>query len=539
LIAPVFFLYCAYILIKMDKSTHFSQEKHVFHGKQSPEGGSIVGYAAIIDTLRLQMPMVNPIALVCKQNKNYKTDDWRIFPKSYLPEDKLKLNEIEALYKHLVFALKYEGINLLLYSFISQYYSTEQLTELVNIEPTGQYSRRIWFLIEWITGRELAGKKGLSKKSYIPVVDTSQQYAISGVKSSRHLVINNLPGTPGFCPMIKKTEKLEQHINSNLSNKKNEYLNGIRKEIVQRGSAFLLLKDSKASFSIEGESPKGKRASRWGQAIGQAGTKELSKAEMIRLQHIVIEDSRFVEMGFRRKGGFVGEHDRLSGEPIPEYISAKWEDLQQLTEGLVETSKLLIDSDLDAVLAATIIAFGFVFIHPFEDGNGRIHRYLIHHVLAKKQFSQQGMIFPVSASILDHIDDYRKVLERYSHPLLDFIEWEETEDHNVNVVNKTIDYYRYHDATGQAEFLYDCVYDTIKNIIPSELSYLTKYDEFKKIIDDEFEMPDRTVALLVRFLEQNKGQLSQRAKEKEFSKLSEKEIEVIENIFEETFSNLI
>lgn len=36
----------------------------------------------------------------------------------------------------------------------------------------------------------------------------------------------------------------------------------------------------------------------------------------------------------------------------------------------------------DPVLAAGI-AFGFVFIHPFEGGNGRIHRYLIHHVLAK------------------------------------------------------------------------------------------------------------------------------------------------------------
>lgn len=521
----------------MNNSTHFSQEKPVFHGKQSPEEGNIVGYAAIIDTLNLPMPMVNPIALVCKQNKSYQTDEWRIFPKSYLPEDNLKIGEMEALYKHLVFALKYEGINLLLYNFITKHYSTKCLTELVNIEPTGQYSRRIWFIIEWITGKKLKGKNNLSKKSYIPIVDTNQQYAISGEKSSRHLVINNLPGTSGFCPMIRKTEKLEQHINNNLSNQKNKYLKGIHKEIVQRASAFLLLKDSKASFSIEGESPKSKRAARWGQAIGQAGTKELSKEELIRLQQVVIESSRFVEMGFRRKGGFIGEHDRLSGDPIPEHISAKWQDLHSLMMGLITTNKLLINSDLDAILAATIIAFGFVFIHPFEDGNGRIHRYLIHHILAKKQFSQQGMIFPVSASILNHIDDYRNVLEKYSHPLLNFIEWEETKDHNINVTNRTIEYYKYGDFTAQAEFLYDCVYDTIKNIIPIELSYLTKYDEFKNFIDDEFEMPDRTLALLVRFLEQNKGHLSKRAKEKEFSKLSDKEIEVIENQFKVIFNN--
>jgi len=37
---------------------------------------------------------------------------------------------------------------------------------------------------------------------------------------------------------------------------------------------------------------------------------------------------------------------------------------------------------MDGVIAAAILAFGLVYVHPFVDGNGRIHRYLIHHVLA-------------------------------------------------------------------------------------------------------------------------------------------------------------
>jgi Fic family protein len=36
---------------------------------------------------------------------------------------------------------------------------------------------------------------------------------------------------------------------------------------------------------------------------------------------------------------------------------------------------------IDAVIAAAMLAFGFVYVHPLEDGNGRIHRYLIHHIL--------------------------------------------------------------------------------------------------------------------------------------------------------------
>jgi hypothetical protein len=147
------------------------------------------------------------------------------------------------------------------------------------------------------------------------------------------------------------------------------------------------------------------------------------------------------------------------------------------------------------------------------------------------------MIFPVSSSILDHIDDYRSALEAYSHPLLDFIEWEETEDHNVKVLNETLDYYRYFDATKQAEFLYDCVHDTIENIIPDEISYLTNYDEFKRYIDDEFEMPDKLVALLVRSLDQNEGKLSKRAREKEFASLKDSELNVIQNKYIEIFQN--
>jgi len=520
----------------MHKNTHFSQETPIFHGKQCPEEGHIVGYSVIIDKLGLKVPIPYQITLVCNQNKNYETDDWKVLPKSYLPEDNTDLTEIEALYKHLVFALKYEGINLSIYSKLVQHYITDQLTDLVNIEPTGQYSRKIWFLVEWILGKELEGKADLTRKSYIPLIDEKLQYAVEGKKSSRHLVINNLPGTPNFCPLIKKTNKLEQYIQAQFSEKNRLYLKEIHKDILQRASSFLLLKDSRASFTIEGESPKAKRAARWGQAIGQAGTRDLSVAEFIRLQQIVIENTRFIDMGFRKKGGFVGEHDRTTGEPLPKHISARWQDLESLISGLIATNDLLIQSEFDAVLAAAIIAFGFVFIHPFEDGNGRIHRYLIHHTLAKKHFSQQGIIFPVSASILNHIDDYRVVLEQYSHPLFDFIEWKETNDHNVEVLNNTIDYYRYFDATQQAEFLYDCVIDTIENIIPTEVTYLAQYDEFKRFIDDDFEMPDKMIALLVRFLEQNNGVLSKRAREKEFDALTETEVNQIEIRYKEIFN---
>ena len=118
---------------------------------------------------------------------------------------------------------------------------------------------------------------------------------------------------------------------------------------------------------------------------------------------------------------------------------------------------------------------------------------------------------------------------------MDFIEWVETKDHNIEVTNETKDYYRFFDVTKQAEFLFDCVEDTIKNIVPQEINYLANYDAFKDYMDDEFEMPDKLVSDLVRFLEQNRGVLSKRAREKEFSMLTEMEVKRIESFYSEIF----
>jgi hypothetical protein len=52
------------------------------------------------------------------------------------------------------------------------------------------------------------------------------------------------------------------------------------------------------------------------------------------------------------------------------------------------------------------------------------------------KFAPQGMIFPVSAAILNRIEDYRKSLEVYSHPLLNFIVWKQTEKNNVRCLMK-------------------------------------------------------------------------------------------------------
>ena len=510
-------------------SKHFSQLVSAFHGRTAPEQGNLVGYGALIDSLKLAVPMPNKLAIISMKHKQYEAANWLVFTPRHQPQ--------ETIYDHLVFALKYEGINLLFFKKLFEQLPVDTIGKWITNEPQSQYSRRIWFLYEWLMRKQLA-IPDLKEGNYIALIDDGLQYANSiSYNSSRHRIKNNLPGAIDFCPLIHKTAKLEKYIAEDLSNKTNAVISGLRKDILLRTSAFLLLKDSKASFTIEGENPTQNRAVRWGRAIGQAGSKPLSKEELLRLQQIIIESNRFIQMGYRTEGGFVGEHDRTTGEPIPAHISARWQDVEKLMAGLMDTAKQMEESKYHPVLMAAEIAFGFVFIHPFVDGNGRLHRYLIHHLLAKMKFTPQGIIFPVSAAILERIDEYRKVLESYSYPLLEFIEWKKTPKNNIEVLNETIDYYRYFDATALSEFLFDSIDYTIRKIIPEEVAYLQKYDSMKAWIDDRFQMPDKMVALLIRFLEQNNGSLSKRGREKEFAAITNDEVKEIEEHYKIFFDD--
>lgn len=249
----------------------------------------------------------------------------------------------------------------------------------------------------------------------------------------------------------------------------------------------------------------------------------------------MIGDDRFVRLGLRHNGGFVGVHDRESNLPIPDHISARHEDLPDLIEGLVAFSDRATRGGMDPVVTAACLAFGFVYIHPYVDGNGRLHRWLIHHALAAAAYSPPGLVFPVSAAILRKLDEYRAVLESYSGPLLPYIEWRPTPS-GVEVLNDTVAFYRYFNATPHAAFLYACVEQTIEHDLPHEVWFLQAFDPFNEAVQEIVDMLVGQFELLQKFLAQNDGRLSQRAQIKEFAALTADEIGRIEALYADTFA---
>lgn len=501
----------------------FSGAVSVFHDRWLPEAAIPVGYAALIDAFGLAVPVPLTLAAIGPRHKIYQADGWHLYTPRHQPE--------ATLGGHLTFALRYEGLDLAVLKALFRVTGPEPIADMVRAAPTGAYARRIWFLYEWLLDQRL-DLPDATRGAYALVVDPDRQWAADSVLSPRHRVKNNLPGTPAFCPMVFRTPALAAFVARGLADEARSLVAEVPADLLARTAAFLLLKDSRSSFAIEGEDPPQDRVQRWGQVIGEAGRWPIDEAELERLQRIVIGDARFVHLGLRTEGGFVGEHDRASGTPIPDHISARPEDLTALVSGLTAFDRGAALS-LDPVLAAAILAFGFVYIHPFDDGNGRLHRYLIHHVLAERGFNPPGLVFPVSAVILERIDAYRQVLETYSRRLLPLVRWRPTAQGNVEVLNDTADLYRYFDATPHAEFLFACVARTIGVDLPAETAFLRTYDQFKARVQGLVDMPDRLLDLLFRFLRQNGGRLSKRARDREFAALTDDEAARIEAIFAE------
>lgn len=487
---------------------------------------ALAGYSFLITEYALNIPLPDILFATSKKHKRYKKNNWEILTLRHKPS--------QDLFSQLTFALKYEGVCLWVLKALFSKVDGNEIERIVRNEPTSIYSRKTWFLYEWLTESKL-DLPDLKQGNYTELVNTKLQFGGPERKEKRHRIINNLPGNLYFCPLVRRTEKLESLIDKNLQDVALEQTNACHADLLSRAAAFLLLADTKASYSIEGEQPAHTRIERWGRILGDVGKNLLSIDELERLQSVVIADYRFVMPGLRLQDGFIGDHDRATGLPLPEHISAKAEDLDQLMQGFFDAYDLLRNSDYPAVLIASQLAFGFVFIHPFEDGNGRLHRYLLHHILAESGFVPKGIVFPISAVILERIDEYRNILESYSKPRLPFIEWRPTQQNNVDVLNQTLDLYRFFDATQQVEFLYECVEHTIEVSLPNEVNYLIKHDAFVTKITNILDMPNPLIDLLLRFLQQNNGQLSKRAQEKEFSALTPDETILIESLYSEVF----
>lgn len=492
-------------------------------------GTQLLGTAALIEYYELECPI--PRRLMAVGTVGRKTAiqrdgiEWTLLPRS--ASYRIPSNPID----HLGVALKHEQLDLRLLSCLFNKVTPSVFQAFVADSPGGIYTRKSWFLYEWMTGRQL-DLQDIYGVQYVPLLDPAQYIGrIPANRSPRHKILNNLPGVPGFCPLIRRTERLREDRIAGLSAEARQVVNAADPAVLRRAIGFMLLSESKGSFGIEGETPPRTRLERWGHLIASAKDLDLDLASVEKLHRSLFDpkENRFVKYGIRRDDGFVGRHDPRDQTPLPDHISARPGDLPSLLNALFSTFALLKQSAYDPILTAALIGFGFVFIHPFEDGNGRLHRFMIQKALVDMGFNPDGVVLPISAAILEDLPGYRAALEDYSLSTLPSIIWEASRDGNVQVTNDTAYLYRYFDATRQAEYLVDRIERTIRFSLPAELNYLHRFDDAKRRLADIVDMPDRLVSLFIQFCAHNAGRLSRRKREEYFAALSDEQLAAMEN----------
>jgi len=444
-----------------------------------------------------------------------------IYPPRYWPG--------ETVGDHLEFALKYDGTNLAILDTLFEKVPKQKILDYVKSKPTGKYARRIWFLYEFLTDERLE-LDDLKQGNYVDLLETDEYYTISNpLKVKRQRINDNMLGNRDFCPVVRHTDTLRKFERTNLSKRCRKAVSSYSPETLKRALSYLYTKETKSSFEIERIKPTSSRIERFISMLHLAEKEDFcNKAKLIELQNRIV-DPRFKDTDYRKNQNYVGETIAWQREKI-HFVSPKPEDIVSLMDGLIAAHERMDRHDVSAVIHASVIAYGFVFLHPFEDGNGRIHRFLIHNILSRGEFTPENIIFPVSASMLKDPSRYDDSLETFSRKLMPLVEYTLDEVGRMTVQNNTAGWYRYIDMTPQAEALFGFIEHTIEHELLQELEFLANYDKTKRAIQEIVDMPDRQIDLFIKFCIQNNGRLSRKKRKDYFDFLTDEEVKNLEEV---------
>ncbi|MFV8751075.1 Fic family protein [Nannocystaceae bacterium ST9] len=449
------------------------------------------------------------------------------FPPSYRPAD--------TDYDHLVFALKYDGLDLAALARIFAAIDRHELEARLREQPQSKYARRLFFLFERLTGSTL-DLADVAPVAYVGVLDPDEHYTARGSRSARHRVVDNLLGElGGFCPLVRRTSRLDESSAKRLDQRARAITANVEPAMLARAIHFLHGKETRSSFAIEREEV-GDKEERFVAQLARVAALELDTEEgLTQLQHAIV-DPRYRDAGFRSPGDlevYVSETVGYNRERI-HHIGARSSSTRTLMQSWARMRS--VEGPGAAVVEAACRAFAFVFIHPFGDGNGRIHRLLFHHVLARRGFLPDELIVPISSAILADLRRYDAVLEDFSRRVLPRIEHRLDADGRLTIVGDPDDFYRYPDLTVQCEATFDWLDQAIERDLLHELDFLRRHDEVRRAMQRIVDMPDRRQKLLIVLCLQNHGRLAKRKRE-QFPELSDEILARLEAIVQAGFAD--
>lgn len=440
-----------------------------------------------------------------------------IYPAIFRPRD--------ALSAHLTFALKHEGIHLEFLARLFERVPEADVRTWVNGERTGQYARRTGFLWEWLTGRELHDAPGASGGNYVDAIDPEHYMtSTASINNARWRVRDNLPGSRTFCPTVRRTAAVinaeAYDCAAQLDALQAEY--GV--DLLMRSAVWLTIKESRASFQIEHEVDQKDRIQRFAAVMerrsGQIQS-PLSSQSLGELQREILGDRNTLShFGLRESPLFVGGISGFQEEV--HYVAPPAIEVAGMLEGLSAfTSRTAGRSPL---ARAAVAAFGFIYIHPLADGNGRVHRFLVNDQLRRDGAVPAPFILPVSAAITHKAQErarYDAILETFSKPFMarygDACKFNHNTVRYPDGVNSNFEFgqsadalpaWRYPDLTEHVEYTARLIDQTIQLEMRTEAELLRAWGRARAAVKEVIEGPNTDIDRIVRSVKENGGRIS-------------------------------
>ncbi|UST52325.1 Fic family protein (plasmid) [Comamonadaceae bacterium OTU4NAUVB1] len=407
---------------------------------------------------------------------------------------------------HLLFAIKHEGIDLQILAKALPRIPPEAMQAELRSAPNGQYIRVACHLWEAFAGRSLGERPDITAR-YVDVFDPSRYVTGPSRRDARWRVNFNGLGSLRYCVNVERTPALEAAMASDVLGRTRAFVEGLAPDMMDRALSWAYLHETEDSYAIEREAPTEDKARAFIALLKQAHEgRPLDEDYLVELQSSIVANPFDKAVQFRTeqnwlRGAARGAAGVSHVPPPPGDVPALMDDWMAFANTAPRT--------MDPVLAASIASFGFVFIHPFMDGNGRLSRFLFHKALCDSGQLARGLLLPVSVAMKRHEGDYLATLQAFSRPARELVQVTAVDADDFRFDFRSDDVvYRYWDATRCVEFGFRMAELALDVELRRETTYLMHFDAVHRAIDERFDVRGSVLATLVAIGLQADGTIS-------------------------------
>jgi hypothetical protein len=496
----------------------------------------VIGYEYLQSRIALRMPPLHQPAQVRPVTRIERMPDLLAVPRNVAPA------EGATVLDHVLFALKHESLRLDLLHEALKLVPAEELAGALEEQRLGAYLRRAAFVWEKANGRALPLPWDSTGGNYIDFFEPHAYYTGPQWERSRKYRVNfNGIGPYEFCPVVARNAALEQRGQAVLERLRTWANDAQNLDVLDRVMSWAYLSETRDSYAIENETPAPDKERAFLQAMEQLRDRRpLSEEYLVDLQNLVITSAIKQEFAFRHEQNWLqrGGHGVLAVRylpPPPAQVDA-------LMDGLMRMANAR-EGNVPPLVKAALVSFGFVFVHPFMDGNGRLSRLLAHHSLSYQEalptVNGNPAILPLSVAIKRNEADYLAALESFSRPARQL--WDVTyvaENEFLFDFRSSPQVYAHWSGLTAVDFVTRCAEQALEQSLVDETTFLQAYDQAYAQIDRAFDLPNRTINLLIQWIRQNNGRMPERRKNAtELLLLKPQQIERIEAIVADCFSH--